>query len=115
MTEETNLVLRRFAYGVYTLHCKTNKYHPYRSKYAYMRTIAGVNYRASGYDACALKVLWWFIRIFLHTDWMLPFLLGIGCGPTKKRTKNPTRTQCKYVFLIDAFLDVRLAFVGDAY
>jgi hypothetical protein len=43
--EETNLVLRRFAYGAYALHRKTGKDQLYRtrSKHEYIRTVAGVN------------------------------------------------------------------------
>jgi hypothetical protein len=67
ITEETELALRRFAYGEYALHCKTNEDHLSRSKHPYIRTVARVNDRASGYDTCALKVRWWFIRILLHT------------------------------------------------
>jgi hypothetical protein len=40
---------------------------------------------------------------------------GAAVKPTKKRTINHTRTQCKYIFLIDAFLDMRLTLVGGAY
>ena len=35
----------------------TNKDHLYRSKHVYIRTVAGVNVWASGYDACAFSTL----------------------------------------------------------
>jgi hypothetical protein len=65
ITEETNLVLRRFAYDVFRVATTCIGV----SCIQYVRTIARVNGRASGCDACALKVLWWIICLFHTIRW----------------------------------------------